>query len=198
MRIIGFDKNNQIIEYGYVYFMLYRAPDGLPISQYIGLKVLEDYRGKGLGDLLMSAYLYYSYDNGFVFSESTTRQRKLDVLSLMDKYGFRVKNPEKYDNGERVSLLNNNMVVDIYKQHKGGIYYQFKTNKAESKYKRDTAKIAGEYHYLVSAETLESSDSSEMDSFRKIGWVVPNEDYERVNDDNAIVENHLHKSGFSK
>ena len=198
LRIIGFDKNNQIIEYGYIYFMLYTTKDGIPISKYIGSKVLENYRKKGLGDLLMSVYLYYSYDNGFLFAESTTRQRKLDLLSLMDKYGFRVKNPEKYDYGERVSLLKNNMVVDIYKQYQGGIYYRFKTNKAENLYKKNNAKVSGGYRYLTSEETTNNPDTSEMDNFKKIGWVVPNENYERVDDDNTIVEEHLNRSGFSQ
>ena len=58
----------------------------------------------------MSIYLFYSYDNGFHYVETTTRQRKLDILSIMDKYGFRVKKPEKYDYGERITLLKNNMV----------------------------------------------------------------------------------------
>lgn len=135
LRIIGFDKNNQMIEYGYVYFMLYKTKDGIPVSKYIGSKVFENYRNKGLGDLLMSIYLFYSYDNGFTYAESTTRQRKLDILSLMNKYGFKVKEPEKYDNGERITFYKNYMVVDIYKENKGGIYYRFKTNKAEKIYK---------------------------------------------------------------
>ena len=93
-----------------------------------------------MGDLLMSIYLYYSYDNGFAFVESTTRQRKFDLLSLMNKYGFRVKTPEVYD-GERITMFKNNMVVDIFKQNKGGLYYRFKTRKAEEIYKRSNAKV---------------------------------------------------------
>ena len=76
LRIIGFDKDNKIIEYGYIYFMLYTSKEGLKTSSYIGSKVIDDYRGKGLGDLLMSTYLYYSYDNGFSSVESTTRQKE--------------------------------------------------------------------------------------------------------------------------
>ncbi len=196
LRIIGFDKNNQKIEYGYVYFMLYQTKEGIPVSQYIGSKVLEDYRNKGLGDLLMSIYLYYSYDNGFPFVESTTRQRKLDLLSLMNKYGFRVKDPEKYDDGEKITLVKNNMVVDIYKQNKGGIYYRFKTNKAESLYRKNNAKVAENYRYLSSLE--EGNGSSEIDGFQKLGWVVPNEDYERIIKNNDLVETQLDKSGFSR
>ena len=58
LRIIGFIDNHQIIEYGYIYFMLYKDDEGLPLSQYIGSKVYEEYRNKGLGDLLMSIYIY--------------------------------------------------------------------------------------------------------------------------------------------
>lgn len=196
LRIIGFDKDNQIIEYGYVYFMLYTTKDGIPVSKYIGSKVLEKYRNKGLGDLLMSTYLYYSCDKGFPYAESTTRQRKLDLLSLMNKYGFTVKKPEKYDYGERITLLQNNMVVDVYKQNIGGIYYRFKTNKAEDLYRKNNAKVAGGYKYLTSIE--ETKDPGEMNDFKKLGWVVPNEDYERTIEDNEIVETHLDSSGFSR
>ena len=193
LRIVGFDKNSKIIEYGYIYFMLQMTKEGIPISQYIGSKVIEEYRNKGLGDLLMSVYLYYSYDNGYSVIESTTRQRKLDILSLMNKYGFKVKKPEKYDNGERITLLKNNMVVDIFKQNKGGIYYRFKTNKAEKKYKRDNAKISDNYNYLPSQEI-----NPEPNNYKKLGWIVPNEDYERNTSDTTIIERNLNKSGFSK
>ena len=193
LRIIGITKDNQILEYGYIYFMLHTSEEGIPLSSYIGSKVFEDYRNKGLGDLLMSAYLYYSYDNGFTFVESTTKQRKLDILSLMDKYGFKVKEPEKYDNGERITLLKNKMVVDIFKQNKGGIYYRFKTNKAEKKYREDNSKISDNYNYLESQEI-----NPNPEGYRKLGWVVPSEEYKRTTKDNSIIENNLKKSGFSK
>lgn len=193
LRIVGFGKDNTLIEYGYIYFMLYVSKEGLHLSKYIGSKVFEEYRNKGLGDLLMSVYLYYSYDNGFNNVESTTRQRKLDLLSLMNKYGFTVKESDKYEEGNRITLYKNNMVVDIYKQNTGGIYYKFKTTKAENVYKKNNAKVANNYDYL----NAETSDS-ELGNYKKLGWVVPNEDYERTNDDNAIVEDHLNKSGFSR
>ena len=193
LRIVGFANDGSIIEYGYIYFMLYTSEEGIPLSKFIGTKVWDQYKGKGLGDLLMSIYLYYSYDNGFTFVESTTRQRKLDILSLMNKYGFTVKEPEKYEDGERITLYKNNMVVDIYKQNKGRIYYKFKTSKAENIYKKNNAKVAYNYEYL-NAE----SSSDELEDFKKLGWVVPNEDYERTNSDNTIVEDHLNKSGFSR
>lgn len=195
LRIIGFDKENKIIEYGFVYFMLYTTKEGIPISKYIGSKVNQNYRNKGLGDLLMSIYLFYSYDNGFHYVETTTRQRKLDILSIMDKYGFRVKKPEKYDYGERITLLKNNMVVDIYKHNKDGIYYRFKTNKAENIYRKNNAKIEGNYNYLPSQE--EKNTHNENNDYKKIGWVVPNEDYEIKKDNNEIIETHLDKSHFS-
>ncbi len=193
LRIIGFTKDNQIIEYGYVYFMLYTTKEGIPISEYIGLKVFEDYRNKGLGDLLMSVYLYYSYDNGFTFAQSTTKQRKLDLLSLMNKYGFTVKKPEKYDNGERTTLLGNQMVVDIFKYNEGGIYYQFKTTKAEQLYRRNNYKVADNYKYLSSQEIAPNPID-----YKKVGWTVPLEEYERTNNDDTLVEDNLAKSGFSK
>ena len=88
------------------------------------------------------------------------------------------------------------MVVDIYKQNKGGIYYRFKTKKAEDIYRRNNAKVAVNYNYLTSLE--ETSDPSEIDDFNKLGWVVPNEEYKRTINDDTIVESHLKKSGFSK
>ena len=193
LRIVGFDSNNQMIEYGYVYFMLYNTKEGIPVSKYIGSKVIEEYRNKGIGDLLMSIYLYYSYDAGFHFVESTTRQRKLDILSLMNKYGFRVKKPEQYENGERISLYKNNMVIDIYKQNKGGLYYRFKTKKAERIYRNNNAKIADNYNYL---EPLE--DKSEINGFKRLGWVVPNEDYVRSDKSKEIIDENLNKSNFSR
>ena len=193
LRIIGLDKDNRIIEHGYIYFMLFRNKDGIPISEFIGSKVFEEYRNKGLGDLLMSIYLFYSYEKGYTYVESTTRQRKLDLLSIMNKYGFRVKRPEIYDCGEKTTLIRNNMVVDIFKQTKGGIYYRFKTYKAERIYRTNNAKVAGNYNYLPPMEEL----SNPID-MNQIGWVVPNEEYRKTVDDNKIVDDNLKKSGFSK
>ena len=144
----------------------------------------------------MSIYLYYSYDNGFELIESTTRQRKLDILSIMHKYGFRVKNPEIYDNGSRITLFRNKMVVDIFKQDKGGLYYRFKTSKAEKIYRNNNFKISGEYNYLSPEE--ESFSDEEIKEYRKLGWIVPNEDYEVKDQDDIIIVNNLNKSGFSK
>ena len=193
LRIIGFTKDNQIIEYGFIYFMFHKTQEGLPLSQFIGSKVFDEYRNKGLGDLLMSIYLYYSYDKGFTIVESITRQRKLDILSLMNKYGFRVKNPSNYNEGERISLFRNNMVVDIYKQNIGGTFYQFKTSKAENIYKKNNYKIANNYQFLPSKE-----NNSNLDGYEKLGWIVPNEEYLRTQEDNNIIHDHLDKSSFSK
>ena len=196
LRIISSDLTRQAVDYGYVYFMLYKNASGIPVSEYIGSKVEEKYRNKGLGDLLMSAYLYYSYDKGFKLVESTTRQRKLDILSLMDKYGFRVKTLGLYENGERTTLCGNNMVVDIYKKNEGGVYYSFKTEKAEKIYRRDNFKIADGYNYLPPLEYIQYL--TDADSYTKIGWVVPNEEYRQTENSLSIVDECLNKSGFSR
>lgn len=62
--------------------------------------------------------------------------------------------------------------------------------------KTSNAKIANGYRYLPSLETQENS--IEMDSFKKLGWVVPNEDYVRDEENDEIIENNLNKSKFSK
>ena len=195
LRIIGFTKDNELIEYGYIYFMLYTQKDGLKVSSYIGSMVDEKYRGTGLGDLLMSAYLYYSYDNGFYMVNSTTKQRKLDILSLMNKYGFKVVNSEMYDNGERTTIYKNKMVIDIYKNHNKGIYYRFKTKRAEEVYRKDNSKISNKFNYLPSQD-IEEIDS---DIYNHLGWIVTNEDYIKPYEENDdLVNNNLNKSGFSK
>ena len=196
LRIIGFLDDGSIVEYGYIYFMLYTDTEGLKISSYIGSKVDENFRNKGLGDLLMTVYLYYSYDNGYNSVESTTRQRKLDLLSLMNKYGFEVENPALYDNGERITIYKNRMVVDIYKVLKDGIYYQFKTKKAEEIYRRVNAKISGGYRYL---EALDQSNIG-INGI-KLGWIVPGEHYVLSNQAESkkiLIASNLKKSGFSR
>ena len=194
LRIIGFTADHTTIQYGYVYFMLYVDEEGLPLSQYIGSNVDKEFRNKGIGNLLMSIYLYYSYDKGFKYIESSTRQRKLDLLSLMHKYGFRVKKPEDYDNGEKIVLVRNNMVVDIFKGNTSGLYYRFKTKKAEVIYKQRNAKISGNYTYLTPQEEILTPKG-----YSKLGWVVPNEEYSRpISEDNTLMNNNLGKSGFSR
>lgn len=197
LRIIGLTNDNQIIEYGYIYFMLFTNEEGLKVSSYIGSKVIEPYRNKGLGDLLMSVYLFYSYDNGFEVVESTTRQRKLDLLSLMNKYGFKVKEPEKYEDGERITMYKNNMVVDIYKKKNKGIYYRFKTKHAEEIYRRNNSKVSENYRYLGAPDDPNSDII--LSDYSKLGWVVPNEEYKKDQDKekDKQIEDNLEKSGFS-
>ena len=76
------------------------------------------------------------------------------------------------------------MVVDIYKQKKGGIYYRFKTKKAENIYKKIMLKQLV-YKYLSPLE--DTQDSSEVNSFIKIGWIVHNEEYNRAKDSGDII-----------
>jgi hypothetical protein len=60
----------------------------------------------------------------------------------MNKYGFRVKQPELYDNGNRITMYKNNMVVDIYKDEDGKTYFRFKTRKANDSYVQKNNGIA--------------------------------------------------------
>lgn len=192
LKIIGFTPNGNMIQYGFIYFMLYED-DGLPISLYIGSYVDEKFRNKGLGDLLMSIYIYYSYENGYELIESSTRQRKLDVLALMHKYGFRVNKPKDYDNGEKIVIVRNNMVVDILKKNTGGLYYRFKTKQAEKIYKQRNSTVSGSYNYLPPQEK-----KSTPEGYKQLGWVVPGEEYGIINENKNLMEGNLRKSGFSR
>ncbi len=196
LRILGLTKDNELIEYGYIYFILYTDNDGLKVSSLIGLKVSEDYRGKGIGDLLMSIYLYYSYDNGYYLVDSVTKQRKLDVLSLMNKYGFKLLNPEIYEYGNRTTIYKNSMVIDIYKQRNSGLYYRFKTKKAEITYRRDNHKISDNYNYLPA----QNENDIDENLYNHKGWIVPNEEYskEYTKAEESLIQDKLDKSGFSK
>ena len=198
LKIIGFTKNNEKIVYGYIYFMLYTNNEGLKLSSYIGSKVNEEFRNKNLWNLLMSIYLFYSYDNGYLSFETITKQRKLDLLYLMNKYGFRVKYPQLYENGDRITMYKNNMVVDIYRDNKNGIYFRFKTKKAEEIYRERNRRILWSEDYRYLSHTDEQPIIINPQFYSKLGWCVPNETYTRQDQDNTLVDFHLTKSGFSK
>lgn len=202
LRIVGNDSSGNIIQYGYVYFTLYVDSDGVKRSSYIGCKVEPEYRGMGFADLLMSVYLYFSYDSGYRVIDSVTKQRKLDVLSLMNRYGFEVANPGIYQGGERISVNGNKMVVDIMKSKKfDGVYYRFKSCKQENLYRDNNIKIADSYNYL---DPLDVQDDFEFSKkrFKKVGWVVPYEDYvmdlKRSDEVEKRIMSNLNRSSFSR
>lgn len=202
LRIVGCDGTGNIIQYGYVYFTLYVDSDGVKRSSYIGAKVEPEFRGMGFADLLMSVYLYFSYDSGYMVIDSVTKQRKLDILSLMNRYGLEVANSDVYQGGERVTVNGNKMVVDIMKSKKfDGIYYRFKTGKQENLYRDNNVMIADGYNYL---EPLDMQDDFEFSKkrFKKVGWVVPYEDYiinlNRGSEIERRVISNLNKANFSR
>ena len=51
-------------------------------------------------------------------------------------------------------------------------------------------------HFSNYLETQEINPNPE--GYKKLGWVVPSEEYKRTTKDNSIIENNLKKSGFSK
>ena len=199
LKIVWFTENNEKIVYGYVYFMLYTDKEGLKRSAYIGSKVDEQYRGKGLGDLLMSIYLFYSHENWFISFESITRQRKLDLLYLMNKYGFKVKQSNLYDNGNRISMYKNNMVIDILKDEQRGVCFRFKTRKAENLYRQKNGRIAWSENYRYLPPLDDELNTISYELYINLGWVVPNEGYVIPTEpNNALMKQNLHKSWFSK
>lgn len=202
LRIVGVDGNGNLIQYGYVYFTLYTDSNGIKRSNYIGAKVEPEFRGMGFADLLMSVYLYFSYDSGYRVIDSMTKQRKLDILSLMNRYGFEVANSSMYQGGERITINKNKMVIDIMKSKKfSGVYYRFKTGKQENLYRDNNLKVADNYNYL---EPLDEQDDFEFNRmrFKKVGWVVPYEDYvldlSRRNEIENRVIGTLGKARFSR
>lgn len=202
LRIVSFDNSGKLIQYGYVYFTLYTDSDGIKRSNYIGAKVEPEFRGMGFADLLMSVYLYFSYDSGYKVIDSVTKQRKLDILSLMNRYGFEVANSSLYQGGERVVINKNKMVVDVMKSKKfSGVYYRFKTSKQENLYRNNNIKISDDYNYL---DPLDEEDDFELNrmKFKKVGWVVPYEDYvldlSRRNEVEDRVISSLGKARFSR
>lgn len=202
LRILGRNMDGDVVQYGYVYFTLYQDSDGLKRSCYIGAKVEDEYRGMGFADLLMSVYLYFSYDMGYRYIESITKQRKLDILSLMNRYGFMVSDSASYGGGERLTLNGNKMVVDVFKSKKfDGIYYRFKSSKQEYQYRNNNSKISDGYNYLTPFDEQDDFEFSKM-RFKKVGWVVPYEDYvmdlSRKDDVSRRVIGSLGKSNFSR
>ncbi len=202
LRIVGTDSKGNIIQYGYIYFTLHIDKDGIKKSSYIGAKVEPEFRGMGFADLLMSVYLYFSYDSGYHIIDSVTKQRKLDILSLMNRYGFMVADQDTYQNGERITVNGNKMVIDIMKSKKfEGVYYRFKTYKQENLYRDNNIKVANNYNYLDPLDTQDDFELSKM-RFKKIGWVVPYEDYildtRKKDEIEKRIKNNLNKASFSR
>lgn len=166
-------EGNQDKTCGYVYFKLHEEEIGEKWSFYIGQYVDINYRGLGLGNILMALYLYFCYENGYTSFKTCTTQRKLDILSVMNLFGFKVKNPEKYANGDSDKIIHNNkMVVDVMKKtNEHGVFFSFKTPEAEAIYRKLNEAIIG--HLLI----LEPLPKGNIALFKKIGWVVPNERY---------------------
>ena len=94
--------NGELVPQGYIYFYLdYENKT----SDFIGVKVLEEFRNLNIGSLLIASWIDLCLNNGFDILGLNRKQRKPFLLYMLKTYGFDVKNKKLYDKRDDIITL---------------------------------------------------------------------------------------------
>lgn len=98
LRVNTKDDNNNPLDQGYLYFYLDFEERK---SEFIGVKISQEYRNCGLASLLISVWIQFCLDEGFLNLQTISKQRKPFVLYLLKKYEFELRNLTTYRTSTR-------------------------------------------------------------------------------------------------
>ena len=94
--------NGELVPQGYIYFYLdYENKT----SNFVGVKVLDEYRNLNIASLLISSWIDLCLNNGFDFLGLNRKQRKPFLLYMLKTYGFEVQNKKLYDKRDDVITI---------------------------------------------------------------------------------------------
>lgn len=85
--------NGEFVQQGYLYFYLDKD---LKTSDFIGVKVTEEYRNLNIGSFLVASWINLCLNNGYDFLGANEKQRKPFLLYLLKTYGFEVIDKSMY------------------------------------------------------------------------------------------------------
>lgn len=86
-------ENDCLICQGYIYFYIDKKNNS---STYIGTKVKEEYRNKGVASLLTSSWIKFCLDNDIYNLNTNKKQRKPFLLYALKTYSFELDDVNKY------------------------------------------------------------------------------------------------------
>lgn len=87
-------QNGEIIQQGFLYFYL---DEELMSSDFIGIKVEEQYRNLNIASFLVASWIDLCKNNGYEFLGANEKQRKPFLLYLLKTYGFEIFDKSLYD-----------------------------------------------------------------------------------------------------
>lgn len=85
--------NGRFVQQGYLYFYLDKDTK---TSDFIGIKVLEEYRNLNIASFLIASWINLCLNNGYDFLGANEKQRKPFLLYLLKTYGFEVMDKSLY------------------------------------------------------------------------------------------------------
>ena len=85
--------NGEFVQQGYLYFYLDKFSK---TSDFIGIKVMEEYRNLNIGSFLVASWINLCLNNGYDFLGTNEKQRKPFLLYLLKTYGFEVVDKSMY------------------------------------------------------------------------------------------------------
>lgn len=94
--------NGNLRQQGYIYFYLdYETRS----SNFIGIKVENDYRNLNIASLLVASWIDFCKNNGYDFLGVNHKQRKPFLLYLLKTYGFEILDKSLYDTRKDVITI---------------------------------------------------------------------------------------------
>lgn len=120
--------NGKLVQQGYLYFYLdYEKKT----SDFIGIKVNEEYRNLNIGSFLIATWIDLCFNNGYNFLGTSEKQRKPFLLYMLKTYGFEILDRSLYD--KRPDVITICRSIDLLDRKK---YLLFRDPKHESNFKQ--------------------------------------------------------------
>ncbi len=105
--------NGELVPQGYIYFYLDYINR---TSDFIGIKVLPEFRNLNIASLLISCWIDLCLSNGYKFIGVNHKQRKPFLIYLLKTYGFDIKNKDLYDTRSDVITICKSVDPEDYRK----------------------------------------------------------------------------------
>ncbi len=138
--------NNQLVLQGYLYANMDKLTK---TSEFIGMKVEQEFRNCNIASLLTSLWIDYCYNYGYDYLKTINKQKKPFLLYLLKNYGFEVLDKNLYDIRDDVISICKN-----YKENDNKKILLFKSLKHERAFRNTKVFKSDNYQIADSTDDL--------------------------------------------
>lgn len=138
--------DEKLVDQGYLYFYLNFTEK---TSQFIGIKVKEQFRNLNIGSFLVASWIDLCFNNGYDFLGVNAKQRKPFLLYLLKTYGFEILDKSLYESRpDVISICRSTDIIDKNK------YLLFKESRHEDIFTKTNVFKSDSYKIIHTKEGM--------------------------------------------